>query len=95
MAKATLKDLKFVKKMGLEFKYRSELGGDFTSVPISVQEVVFEETKNLLLEAIKLKEGKLIHTTWTYQDRAYIRKDQAAKPLLIRSEEDLRALRGN
>lgn len=92
-AKATLKDLKIKKQTGLKYKNEDTLREDFENAPIFVNEVVSRGTKILLQAAIALKKEKVIHTTWTYLDRVYIRKEKGTKPLLINSEEQLKALK--
>ena len=44
------------------------------------------------MELIKLKKNNIIHTTWTYLDKVYVRKEKNAKPLLIKQSEDIKQL---
>lgn len=89
-AKANLKDLQLCVKTGLTFENSDTLGKDFLLTPVFINEAVSKETRLLLRAAIALKKEKKIHTTWTYQDRVYIRKEPQARPVAINSESNLR-----
>ena len=91
-AKTTLKDLNLQKALGASFSVDPTRSEEILTAPIFVNEAVSKATRTLLLAAIKLKKEKKIHTTWTYLNKVYVRKEQKSTPILVNSEEALQAL---
>ena len=66
LAKAKRSDLDLTKKTGLQYAETAEFSDDYSSAPTFVYESVTKPARSLLLVAVKLKEEKILHTTWTY-----------------------------
>lgn len=94
-ARANLQDLQLCQKTKLTRANESTFQKGFITAPIFINEAVSKSTRLLMQSAIKLKKEQKIHTVWSYQDRVFIRKETKSKPVMINSEEDLKALGQN